>query len=284
MHPNRASTYALALSVSLCLAGATAWALDPSKPPSGNFDLSHWKLQLPTAGGILTCTGGSVDEVKPAPLVGFTNAYFYTGTDGAMVFWAPINGATTSGSSFPRSELREELSPGSDSVNWTPYGTHILDAQCKVLQVPSTKKVIIGQIHGFSSAALPTVKIYYNNGNTYGTVKTNSTDDNSDHQFPSVSVGLSNSITYEIKLVNGLVSIVINNHTNSLNIFQSDPNYTNETQYFKAGDYCQDNSCSNPSNDGARVAFYAVSLNEAPSSTNPPARQTVSVGSNVHFT
>jgi PKD repeat protein len=225
-----------------------------------------------------------VDEEKPAQLAGFTNAYFYTGSDGAMVFWAPINGATTSGTTNPRSELREELSPGSDSVNWILYGTHILDGQCKVLQVSSAKKVIIGQIHGESGAALPTVKIYYSNGKAYGTVKTNSTDDGSDLDFPSVTTALSNNITYEIKVVNGLISIAINGKTNSLNVFQSDPNYTNETQYFKAGDYCQDFSCSNPSNDGTRVAFYAVTLFHAPSITNQPASQVVTAGSNVTFT
>src|SRR5947209_5591622 len=112
------------LALTLCLAGMTAWALDPGLPPGGNFDLSHWKLQLPTANGSLTCSGGSVDEIKPAQLAGFTNAYFYTGSDGAMVFWAPINGATTSGSQNPRSELREEIIPSNDGTNWILYGTH----------------------------------------------------------------------------------------------------------------------------------------------------------------
>jgi PKD repeat protein len=283
MRLNRASTFALVVSVSLGFAGASVWALDAGKPPSGNFDLSHWKLQLPTSNGVLTCSSGSVDEKKPALLTGFTNAYFYTGSDGAMTFWAPINGATTGGSSNPRSELREEISPGNDGTNWTLSGVHILDATCKVFQVSSTKKVIIGQIHGYSGAALPTVKIEYNNGKTYGIVKTNSTDDGSDYDFPSVTTALSNSIAYEIKVVNGLISIAINGKTNSLNVFQTDPNYTNETQYFKAGDYCQDYSCSNPSSNGTLVAFYAVSLFHAPSITNQPASQNVSVGSNVTF-
>jgi PKD repeat protein len=287
MHRNRVSTFTLVHSVLLCLAGATAWALDPGQPPGSNFDLSHWKEQLPTLNGVLTCSGtGGVDEVKPPQLqAGFTNAYFYTGSDGAMVFWAPINGATTSGNTTsPRSELREEMSPGSDSLNWILFGTHILDAQCKVLQVPtSTKETIIGQIHAQSGAALPTVKVVYNNGKVHSTIKTNSTDDNSDLDSPTVTVGLSNSITYEIKVVNGLVSVVINGKTNSLNVFQTDPNYTNETQYFKAGDYCQANACTNPSNDGAKVAFYAVTLFHAPSITNQPASQAVSVGSNVTF-
>jgi len=228
-----------------------------------------------------------VDEFSTTQLAaGTTNAYFYTGSDGAMVFWAPVNGASTSGSQNPRSELRELINPSSSSVNWIPYGTHILDAQCKVLQVgPANKKVIIGQIHAFSSAALPTVKIYYNNGTLSATVKTNSLDDNSDFKFTNYgNVGLSNTITYQIKVVNGLISIAINNKTNSFNIFQSDPAYTNETQYFKAGSYCQEFSCSNPStNDGARVAFYVVNLTHAPSITNQPVSQVVTVGSNVTF-
>ncbi|HVM61294.1 MAG TPA: polysaccharide lyase family 7 protein [Verrucomicrobiae bacterium] len=249
--------------------------------------MSNWKLQLPTSNSVLTCSAGSVDEESPSQVAaGFTNRYFYTGSDGAMTFWAPINGATTGGSSYPRSELREEISPGNDGVDWTPYGAHILNAQCKVLQVPtSTLKVIIGQVHGYSGAALPTVKVEYSNGKVYATVKTNSTDDGSDYDFPTVTVGLSNTINYTVQIVNGLVSVAINNKTNSYNIFQSDPSYTNETGYFKAGDYCQADSCSNPgTNDGARVAFYMLSRYHAPSLTNQPASQTASVGSNVTFT
>lgn len=285
----------LVLAVTTQLWGATTWALDPSQPPGGNFDLSHWKLQMPTLGGALTCTNTGVDETNSVALeAGFTNAYFYTGTDGAMVFWAPNNGAITSGSSDPRSELRELIKPnpvgnGDVNVNWIPYGTHILDAQCRVLQVSSiagaSKKVFIGQIHAQSGAALPTVKLQYNNGTIEGMIKTNSTDGDSDLKFTFLkNVGLNSNITYQIKVVNGLVSIVMNGVTNSLNIFQSDPNYTNSTQYFKAGNYNQDGNCSSSSNDGARVAFYAVSLFHAPSITNQPANQTVTVGSNVTFT
>src|SRR5271169_5717251 len=95
------ATFALVLWFS----SATAWALNPNLPPGSNFDLSHWKEQLPTWQGVLTGTSGSsVDEVQPPQLVaGFTNTYFYTGPDGSMVFWAPDDGASTSGSTHPRS-------------------------------------------------------------------------------------------------------------------------------------------------------------------------------------
>jgi hypothetical protein len=270
----------LALSVSLWLVSATAWALNPSQPPGSNFDLSHWYIQLPTSNGILTGLSGSVDSISTTQLVaGATNAYFFTGPDGAMVFWAPVTGAHTANSSFPRSELRELISPPAGASNWFAYGTHILDAQCKILQLPSTNKVIFGQIHGYSGAALPTVKLQYNNGTLEGSIKTNAVDTTMEKKFTFGTVGLSNTITYQIKVVNGLVSIAMNNVTNSLNIFTADPQWQNETMYYKAGNYCQDNA--GPSNEGARVAFYAVTLFHAPSITNQPASQVVSVGSNV---
>src|SRR5689334_23501229 len=100
----------LVFTASLLLICALARALDPGRPPGGNFDLSHWKLTLPDA---------SASELSAAQLVaGYTNAsFFFTGPDGAMVFWCPVTGGTTSGSSYPRSELRELINPSDDNVN-----------------------------------------------------------------------------------------------------------------------------------------------------------------------
>src|SRR6266487_2439845 len=90
------------------------------------LDLARSKTARPC------CKSGSA---FPAQLTtGYINSYFYTGADGAMVFWCPVTGGTTPGSDFPRSELRELLVPGNEYGNWTGYGTHILNAQCKVTQ------------------------------------------------------------------------------------------------------------------------------------------------------
>jgi PKD repeat protein len=274
------ATFASVLSVLLWLTVATVWALDPAKPPSGNFDLSHWYLGLPvdSSGGT---NGASASISTDALTNGYTSQWFYTGPDGAMTFWAWVVGATTDKSGYPRSELRELLSPPATDTNWVGYGTHILDGQCKVLQLPSTKKVIIGQIHGYTGAALPLVKVEYANGTLEGIIKTNANDDGSDFTYTFGSTGLSNSITYEIKVVNGLVTIAMNGITNSLNVFHSDPAWATNTLYFKAGDYCQDNS--GPTNEGARIAFYALTVSHAPSITNQPASQSVATGSNVTF-
>ena len=292
-------------TLALCLAGAAAWALNPSLPPGSNFNLNNWELQLPTSNGVLTAASGTVDEETPAQLTaGFTNTYFYTGSDGSMVFWAPDDGARTGNSTHPRSELREELVPGNDNVNWTVYGTHIMTAQCKVLQVPSdTEKVCIGQIHepdtkpdGSPSANneqmimfdLESLKIYVNI-NLDGDLSSSF----SQTLISGSGVALSNTINYTMSMVNGELMIVVNNITNSWNLL-SGTNYeghiaqnwsiaSSNTLYFKAGDYNQTTNTCNCATDGARVAFYALTRYDAPSITNQPASQTVSVGSNVTF-
>jgi hypothetical protein len=296
----------IALLGLLCFSHFPAWALDPTKPPGQNFDLSHWKLQLPTIGGVPTGSGGSVDEVQPSALVaGFTNNYFFTGPDGAMTFWVPDNGSTTSGSAHPRSELREELIAGNDNTNWTVYGTHILTAQCKVLQVPSdTGKVCIGQIHepntrpdGSASAGnehmimfdLNSKKIYANinlDGNQSSTFSTNFVSGS--------SVALGNTVNYTMSVINGVLTISVNNVTNSWDLL-SGTNYqghiaTNwdtaslNTVYFKAGDYNQTTNQCNCSTDGAQVAFYSLTRYHAACITNQPDSLAVTAGSNAIFT
>ena len=268
--------------VTFCVAVLPSWALNPNRPPSGNFDLSHWKLTLPIDSSGST-TGTATEILTPQLVAGYTNAlYFYTGSDGTMVFWCPVTGATTSGSSYPRSELRELLDPNDNSVNWTGYGTHILDTRCKVMQLPSTKKVIVGQIHCFTGAARPLLKLQYNNGTIDALVKESPNSDTDTH-FPFANVGLSNNIAYQFRMVDGWLSMIVNGATQSVNVFQTDPAWTNQGLYFKAGDYCQDNSGS--STEGAEVRFYALVAshytNSSPGILIQPSSQTVAPGANV---
>jgi len=244
-----------------CIPALSALALDPARPPGGNFDLSHWKLTIPDA---------NASEFYPARLTaGLTNSSFYTGADGAMVFWCPVTGGTTSSSSYPRSELRELLDPNDDNVNWTGYGTHILNAQCKVTRIPSSQKVIIGQIHSFTGNAYPLVKLQFNNGTVEALVK-QSPNSSADTKLFFPNVGLSNAITYQIRVENGLLSMTVNGSNQSVNVFQTDPDWTNQTFYFKAGNYCQDNS--GVTSEGASVSFYQLSVTHgsAPNKPLPP--------------
>ena len=265
----------------LVASGVSAQTLDPSKPPGGNFNLTNFYLGLPvdSSGG----TNGTSASITAAQLVaGYSNAwYFYTAPDGAMTFWAFVLGATTSGSSYPRSELREQISPPLNSSNWVPYGVHLLSAQCRVTQVPSTGKVIIGQIHCYTGNARPLLKLQYESGVIAALVKTNSNFD-PDYKLYFQNVGLSNLINYQIKIENGLVTTTVNGSNQAVNVFLTDPDWATNGLYFKAGSYCQDNV--GDTNEGSRVAFYMLDRSHAPSITNQPSPMTVTVGSNATFT
>lgn len=258
-----------------------AQVLNSNVPPGGNFNLTNWYLGLPVDSS--NGTIGDSASISAAQLTGgYSNSlYFYTGPDGAMTFWAPVTGATTPGSSFPRSELREQISPPSNDINWIPYGNHILNGQCRVTQIPSTSKVIIGQIHCKTGNARPLLKLQYNNGVIEGLIKTNSNFD-PDHKQFFQNVGLSNLITYTIKLENGQLTTTVNGSNQTYNVFVTDPDWATNGLYFKAGDYCQDNVGA--TNEGARVSYYALSRSHAPSITNQPDAVTVFVGSTTNFT
>ena len=252
-------------------------------PPVNFFDLSHWKLQLPIdPNGVLSGTNLGVMEIlTPQLLAGYTSEYFYSGADGAMTFWAPVTGATTSGSSDPRSELREMLNTNDTSVDWLGQGVHTMNAQCQVLQVPSSGNVCIGQIKAFTGNAFPLVFMLYNNGTVQGRIKTDSYDDASDFTFNYANVGLSNNISYQVQMVNGLITIAVNGVTNSLNVYSTDPRWATNTFYFKAGDYCQDNVGTDL--EGGRVAFYGLNVTHTPSITNQPVSSAVALGGNTSF-
>ena len=241
----------------ICLANFSVWALDPGKPPGGNFDLTHWKLTLPDA---------SAPEINAMQLAsGYTNAsFFQTAPDGAMLFWCPANGGTTSGSSFPRCELRELPDPADDNLNWTGYGTHSLNARCLVSQLPGTKKVIIGQIHGYAPNAKPLIKLQFNNGKIEALVKA---DGKKDTELSFMNVGLNAPVTYQIRVVDGLLSVDVNGSNQSVNIFQTNPGWKTNTFYFKAGNYCQDNSRQTA--NGAKVLFYSLQVAHTTNSPTP---------------
>ncbi len=226
-------------------------------PPATAFDLRHWKLTLPTG----VARGGDSDatEVSTAQLVGgFKDPHFYFDADGAMVFWCPVNGVTTEGTEYPRSELREMLEPNDPAVNWTAKGTHVLTARCRVLEVPSDPKVVIGQIHSYSGKAKPLVKLQFYKGRIEALVKSSPTK-GKDIKLVWPKVGLDRDINYTIKLENGVLSITVNGKTQTQNIAKNDPEWMKQNFYFKAGAYVQDNQ--GPATEGARISFSRLTVN-----------------------
>jgi hypothetical protein len=255
----------------LCIAGTRAMALDPNQPPGRNFDLSHWHLTLPDA---------DATTIKPSSLVaGYTNAaWFYTGADGAMVFYCPVDGGTTENSKNPRSELRERIDPSSTSANWPIRGTHILEAQCRILQLPSSGQLWIGQIHGYVDAAPVLMLLRYNNGVIETQLRPSPTTPGTNY-FVMTNAAVGDLISYRIQFTDGLLSVTVNGATQLIDVVKTNAAWADQTFYFKAGVYCQDNT--GPSSEGGRVAFYSLNASHLPSPVAPSiTAQPASVGTN----
>lgn len=230
------------------------------------IDLSRWYLTLPIG------SKGNPTTILPSQLVsGYTSQYFYVGSDGAQVFWAPVNGLKTAGSTYPRTELREE-NPNGTKHNWNMAdGTATLSATVAVNQVPSKGGVVIGQIHDIGSGGvknLPLIELMYLYNSTTGTGSMIAETFHAPTGQASIAkhviasgIGLNTQVSYVIQLTpDGTLQVQINGKTAYTEVVSQ--SWTSQGLYFKAGAY--PNDASGPSSEGARVAFYALSATHTP--------------------
>ena len=94
---------------------AGGYGLSPDLPPGRNFDLLDWYLNTPADDN----NDSKSDRTSETDLAqgAVDPRYFYTGSDGGMVFKATIGGArTSSNTKFTRTELREMLRRGNTSI------------------------------------------------------------------------------------------------------------------------------------------------------------------------
>jgi hypothetical protein len=119
---------------------------DTTKLPGKVLNLTDWKLTIP----ISTKPTGAADDIKQPQLNTYTSEFFFTDkTNTAVTFKASVDGATTKGSNFPRSELREMINNGKDQASWSSAsGTHTLFIDQRVIHLPEVRdQIVIGQIH-----------------------------------------------------------------------------------------------------------------------------------------
>ena len=116
------------------------------------ISLSNWKVTLPIA------QNGKLIEVTPPEIIEYaTNEtllpFMYNDSiEGALVFYT-FPESTTPNSSYSRTELREQMVPGSNSTNWTfaEGGKMKGSLAVSVISQDATGKyhrTIIMQIHG----------------------------------------------------------------------------------------------------------------------------------------
>jgi uncharacterized membrane protein YgcG len=178
------------------------------------------------------------------------------------VFWCPINGVATSGSTYPRSELREQVSPGDNTVNWRvgDFAVSSLDVTLNVNQIPpNTGDIGIGQIHEYGGSDKPFVLLHYTNGLIHAKVLTQECDGTCGAPYDDLvfsSVPLDAGFSYTLKTTSdGNLHVVVNGAEQTMAI---DSSWLSAGLYFKAGTYCLDNGSS--SVQGCQASFYALSV------------------------
>lgn len=250
--------------------------LNASAPPSNNFNLSYWKLSLPTSEIDYLGEGDNdpIDilpsdsfSVSPIPLnQGFEDSdYFYTDSDGAMVFRTPLfGGVSTPNAKYLRSELRElynwSQGKSAGNANWENEGTHTLQARLKVAHYwAADPQTVVGQIHAKEShKAL--VKLQWDGPHKPLRAIINKhpvTGDPFSVTFTEV-VGME-PFDYTITLEDTVISITVNGETQSVTFGENGMSnqWADHVYYFKAGNYSQaDKNCGGV----FEVKFYSLSV------------------------
>ncbi|SJN29022.1 Alginate lyase precursor [Vibrio casei] len=161
--------------------GVTDYDLDATKAPSSNFDLLDWYLSIPLDKGDGYATSIKENELAAS----YEDDFFYTGSDGGMVFYTPVKGYKTSeNTKYVRTELREMLRRGDTSKstsgaenNWAfssiSSGVQsdfagidgTLKATLAVNHVTTTSsndeqvgRIVVGQIHAKNNEP---IRLYY---------------------------------------------------------------------------------------------------------------------------
>lgn len=116
--------------------------------PANILNLTNWKITLPIDG---SDSGTDADEVKQPALATYSiDPYFKNNsTNTGVQFRAHTGGATTSGSGYPRSELREMTNNGTTNASWSSgSGTHTMEIDQAITHLPVVKPhIVAGQIH-----------------------------------------------------------------------------------------------------------------------------------------
>jgi len=214
--------------------------------PADVLNLTNWKETLPIG------SDEKPKEVTQPDLATYSiDPWFKANSacDGVQ-FRAAVNGVTTSGSGYPRSELREMTNNGSDTASWSATdGTHTMTIDEAITALPAEKpQVVAGQIHDASDDVtvfrLEGSKLYVTNGDTtHYKLVTDSYTLGTRFQAKFVASG------GEIKAYyNGTLEATLDNSSDGL--------------YFKAGAYTQAN-CTNSSpcedSNYGQVIIYGLS-------------------------
>ena len=226
--------------------------------PDKILNFSHWVLQEPVV------SGSSVLTIPSSKLVtGYSDQYLYTSSTpngDAVTFFTPENGAHTTNSSYPRTELRELNSNGTNA-NWNMVGTNILTASLEATNI--SDHTVIGQVHigsplpgtAAANSTKPLLKLYYYaNGSLIAGLEKSPSGSQSKTTIGNIP--LRTKFTYMIRVSGDTITIKLNSNTPI--VLTASSSFNKYGMYFKAGDYLQTTGSS--STVGARDEFYSLSV------------------------
>lgn len=199
----------------------------PTGLPADVLNLTNWKITLP----IDENDDDKADEIKQPQLASYSNdPYFHNNSDNTgVIFRAHCGGATTSGSGYPRSELREMKDNGSNNASWSATsGTHVMEIDQAITHLPVVKPhIVVGQIHDASDDVivfrLEGKKLFIDHNGSDGTVLTD-----------NYTLGTRFKVKFEVS--GGKVKSYYNN------VLKETYTKSFSGAYFKAGAYTQ-SSC-----------------------------------------
>lgn len=227
----------------------------PLRLPAAVLDLEHtggwWKLQYAP-----NPPNSAFTEVKtPAALALFERApYFCTVRDPdgieAVQFQVHSGAATSSGSTYPRSELRELKNSKGDEAAWdATKGVHELIIDGRILWTPNAKpNVVIGQIHDSKNDLIEVCPDKTSSGlRMICRVLGSSTD------VPILSASYKPGEKYRlmIRAKDGFTSVFWNNMTNPV---VTTAKVRSKDCYFKCGNYLNSHA------DDAAVLITRISV------------------------
>ena len=235
-------------------------ALRTQTAPARLFDLQPYKLTLPVdKDGRPRGEAASISNEALNGSPGYRSKYFFVQSDGALVFHAPSNGATTTpgvGSDHARTELREQYR-GDGSTEWTNRRGGTLRADCLVHRTArQASATIIGQIHARDSIMM--MLVFREEAGTVSAIVLDAPNSSTRSELVLAS-GLSRNdrLNYAIQWIGRTLSISINGRTQNLSTSAA---WDDVPVYFKAGAYSTAPASGNLPLDATEVWFYSLQI------------------------
>ena len=224
------------------------------------IDMAAWNLTIPEGTPSMTIAAPMLQQ-------GYQDSYFRT-ANGGVVFWAPVTGSSTPQSKFPRSELRESHADGSPRNWYFPAADNLLRAALSINKVPSSGRIIIGQVHvNYGPAPLLTLEYQYRNnmGAVVAKIRKQPRDRYPFKVVLATGLPLDQRFTYSIHLTpSGTLSI---SSYGAHWAGRLDAVWRTTPLYFKAGVYTLDNT--GYTNEGGQATFYRIEAKHLPPKSKP---------------